>query len=98
MRASREALHQATIYAAASSLRSECTNRSNIVVEIKHEEVYRWVLGDEPPTGVEPTQVTPRPGSRAVRSKPRVYPPQKDKGLADRMARVEAAEVVFSNK
>lgn len=80
-------MHQVTCDAVANGLSSGCVDRLKPVVEVTYE----------PPMDVEPKNVTLKAGAQLVRSKARVYPPQNFKWLADHMAGLEAAEIVYCN-
>lgn len=75
----------------------ECANRLKPVVDITHENVFRWALVGEQPVDVEPMRVTLKLGAQAVCSRPRVYLQQKSKRLADYVTRLEAAGMVYRN-
>ena len=46
---------------------------------------------------MEPTKVTQKPDARAVRSKPRKYPPHKAAWVAEHMQKLERAGMVYQN-
>lgn len=64
-------------------------------MEVANENMFRRTLVGEPPADVKSIRVTLKPGAQAVRSKPRVYAPQRAKLLVNYMVRLEAAGVTY---
>lgn len=83
--------------AVASGLPSSCMDQLKPIVEVTHESVFQRALVEEPRADVEPIRMTLKRGTQAIRFRSRVYLPQKSKWLADHMARLEVAGMIYGN-
>ena len=93
----KEALRRAVDGGGASGMEMACVERLRQTVTETRVGAFRGALTGEPPADVEPMKVTLKPGERAVRAKPRVYPPERAKWLATHMDRLVEVNMVYRN-